>query len=61
MIIYNRWGQEVFKTKNIEEGWNGAFNNKGDLQEIGVYVYFIEINSSGNQQYQYRGKVTMVR
>lgn len=61
MIIYNRWGQEMFKTKNIEEGWNGAFNNKGDLQEIGVYVYFIEINSSGNQQYQYRGKVSMVR
>lgn len=61
LIIYDRWGQQVFQTKDINEGWNGAFNNKGNLQEVGVYVYFIEINSSGNQQYQFRGKVTLVQ
>ena len=41
MIIYDRWGKEIFKTTNINEGWNGKFNNVGDVLPCGVYVYFI--------------------
>jgi gliding motility-associated-like protein len=35
--IYNRWGELVFKTSNIEEGWDGFF--KGELQNNDVYAY----------------------
>lgn len=38
--IYNRWGQCVFETNNIETGWEGMY--KGQEIQIGTYVYSIE-------------------
>lgn len=61
MIIYDRWGQKIFETDVIDEGWNGANNNSGSLLPTGMYVYFIQFDSAGNQRYQYRGKVTLVQ
>jgi len=38
-IIYNRWGQRVFETDNLAEGWDGAFN--GMPAQDGTYTYNI--------------------
>jgi len=38
--IYNRWGEEVFYTDDIEQGWDGYVN--GTLQNIDTYVYFVK-------------------
>ncbi|MEO7922596.1 MAG: gliding motility-associated C-terminal domain-containing protein [Chitinophagaceae bacterium] len=38
--VYNRWGQQVFETKNEPRGWNGKF--KGLPQPAGIYIYIIE-------------------
>jgi gliding motility-associated-like protein len=35
--IYNRWGQRVFTTDNIDIGWNGYFNGKLCAQDVYVY------------------------
>ena len=35
--IYNRWGELIFKTNNIDEGWDGYY--KGELQNNDVYAY----------------------
>lgn len=35
--IYNRWGELIFKTSNIDEGWDGYY--KGELQNNDVYAY----------------------
>ncbi len=35
--IYNRWGQKVFTTNNVLQGWNARFNNTS--QPNGTYVY----------------------
>jgi gliding motility-associated-like protein len=34
--IYDRWGNQVFKTKDINESWDGKFN--GTLVSQGVYA-----------------------
>jgi gliding motility-associated-like protein len=26
--VYNRWGQMVYKSKNISDNWNGKYNGK---------------------------------
>ena len=36
-IIYNRWGQKVFTTSIIGQGWNGKW--KGKEQPAGVFVW----------------------
>jgi len=37
--IYNRWGQRVFETDNLAEGWDGEFNGKP--AQDGTYTYNI--------------------
>ena len=39
MVIYNRWGQQVFYTQNPLEGWDGKSGSR--LCETGAYTYVI--------------------
>jgi gliding motility-associated-like protein len=48
VIIYNRYGNLVFQTKNPAECWDGKY--KGQPSEPGNYVYFIRvINDCGEE------------
>ncbi len=35
--IYNRWGEMVFETSDIHEGWDGTF--KGKMADTGTYIW----------------------
>jgi gliding motility-associated-like protein len=37
MLIFNRWGQNIFKNYDITEGWDGTVNNTP--ASPGVYIY----------------------
>ena len=39
LLIYNRWGQLIYKTNDQSEGWDGTVNGKPC--QIDVYVYKI--------------------
>lgn len=60
LVIYNRWGQEIFQTTSLEgRGWDGRFN--GREQPEGVYVYQFEallLNGASEKQ---QGNVTLLR
>lgn len=57
--IFNRWGQLVFETKDIEKGWDGTF--KGEPQPFGVYVYMVEAFTSTHERFYKQGNVTLIR
>lgn len=57
--IYNRWGNLVFSTTDINEGWDGTF--KGEIQPMGVYVYVIEGTLNTGRKIQMSGNVTLIR
>lgn len=60
MSIYNRWGQQVYETTNIDgQGWDGALN--GVQQPDGVYVYVIDAEFKDGQIEQQKGNVTIMR
>lgn len=60
MTIYNRWGQTIFETEQIEgRGWDGRFN--GVAQPEGVYIYLIEATFQDGQQVKKQGNVTLIR
>jgi len=44
MMIFNRWGQKIFESSELNEGWDGKF--KGTLSEEGVYVYKVIFKES---------------
>lgn len=57
--IYNRWGNKVFETTDINQGWDGRFN--GEAQPAGVYVYIIEGRLNTGRVVSLKGNVTLLR
>jgi gliding motility-associated-like protein len=61
LLIYNRWGQVILKTSDLNYGWDGYF--KGTLCEQDVYVYevYFTDKSDGSLIKKLRGIVSLVR
>ena len=59
MEIYNRWGQKLFETDDINEGWDGRFN--GDLAPEGMYVYTAKGRFVSGKEYNQAGQVLIVK
>ncbi|MBS1600445.1 MAG: gliding motility-associated C-terminal domain-containing protein [Bacteroidetes bacterium] len=57
--IFNRWGQKVFETNNISQGWNGTF--AGLDQPVGGYVWFISLLDNSNTKQSASGTVILIR
>ncbi len=57
--IYNRWGQKIFEGFSPEDGWDGTY--KGELQDMGVYVYYVDMVSFLDEHLVEKGNVTLVR
>ncbi|MES2559437.1 MAG: PKD domain-containing protein [Bacteroidota bacterium] len=57
--IYNRWGQQVFETTNMHEGWDGTHNGK--VCESDVYVYVAEGKGKHGESKSITGNVTLMR
>ncbi len=61
MTVFNRWGERIFETNDIEEGWNGRKNNVGEVAPDGVYVYYVTYTGPRNKTYSYKGFATLIR
>ena len=62
MQIFNRWGEVIFKTNNIDEGWDGNVN--GGVAQNEVYVWLINYKYptiSGSSAGSMNGKVVLLR
>lgn len=59
MVIYSRWGDIIFTTSNVDEGW---FGKKGDWEvPEGVYAYYIRLKDGKGQVIERRGTVTLLK
>ncbi len=62
MSIYNRWGQMIFETKDINNGWDGTY--QGNACMNGAYVYRIVYEEFGQKPMSFKvveGTVMLVR
>lgn len=59
--IYNRFGQKVFETSIIGDGWDGNF--KGKPQDLGTYNYYAKgiCGNGGTREVEYKGTIILVR
>lgn len=57
--IYNRWGNEVYYSDNINQGWDGKFNNN-DVPD-GTYFWVINYTSLSKEQGEKSGTVDLRR
>lgn len=59
MLIYNKWGQLLFRSTSQEQGWDGYF--QGRLMPADVYVYKLYLTFSDGRKAEQIGDVTLVR
>lgn len=63
MMIFDRWGQKIYETKDPKRGWDGKYG--GTLCQEGVYVYRITCTPihghEKNIEKLYLGHVTLLR
>lgn len=57
--VFNRWGQEIFSTTDINKGWDGTW--KGVPQELGTYQYIIRVGYGDQTVEMYKGDVSLIR
>jgi len=57
--IFNRWGNELFNWKNVEEGWNGEY--KGELVPDGNYFYIMDVVFENREKKSLTGSVTLLK
>ena len=58
LLIYDRWGKEVYATTDILKGWDGT--DKGLPCNAGVYVWIIRYEGETGQVSN-KGMVTLVK
>jgi len=57
--VFNRWGQLLFETTDLNQGWDGTYN--GVTQELGVYAYVIRVLNRDGEKIVKGGNVTLVK
>jgi gliding motility-associated-like protein len=57
--IYNRWGQVVFSTTQVDKGWDGKF--LGLESESGAYIWMIKAVDCNGRVYEQKGTVMLIR
>lgn len=59
LIIYNRWGEEVFSTRDINQGWDGTY--KGQTLSPDAFAYWLTARCKDNVSITKRGNISLLR
>lgn len=59
MKIFNRWGDMIFSTNNVEQGWDGRYKNLNSPPD--VYVYQLSIDFIDGTTKIVNGKIILIR
>lgn len=58
-MIYNRFGENVFKTNNLKDGWDGKY--KSMPQESDIFIWICKYQFSGETEKVEKGTVMIVK
>gem|GEM_PF-2438979 len=57
--VFNRYGNIVFETHNLNSGWDGTVN--GTLQDIGTYIWYLDYTQGNSKIKHSRGTSVLIR
>jgi len=57
--VYNRWGNKVFESNDINSGWNGVY--KGQSASADVYGYYFTGECLQGEKITLKGNVTLLK
>ncbi|HNW90001.1 MAG TPA: PKD domain-containing protein [Bacteroidales bacterium] len=60
MIIFDRWGKQVFESSDVEKGWDGRINDE-TVTDPGVYSWVVTYKDITKRHHKYSGSVILIR
>ncbi len=60
MKIFNRYGELIFFTTDLNTHWDGRHKRTGEIVQMGVYPYRVFIRSLSGKEFLFEGQVTVV-
>ncbi|MES2284800.1 MAG: PKD domain-containing protein, partial [Bacteroidota bacterium] len=57
--IFNRWGEEIFESLDIKQGWDGYY--RGAICQQDVYVWKAYVKLNNGKEFNKNGSVTILR
>ncbi|MEN8786267.1 MAG: gliding motility-associated C-terminal domain-containing protein, partial [Flavobacteriales bacterium] len=59
LIIFNRWGEEIFRSTNPTENWNGKY--KGVFVQTGIYTWKLTSKTIEGKTTLYQGHINVLK
>ncbi|MFM9986803.1 MAG: gliding motility-associated C-terminal domain-containing protein [Flavobacteriales bacterium] len=60
--IFNRWGEAIFTTNNVNQPWTGNVNGGSFFAEDGTYIWQVQVKDKENAEYRiFRGHLNLLR
>ncbi len=56
--VFNRWGEVLFQTTDLDTGWDGTSNN--NIMPVGNYVYWMRIKDLNNNEHIRTGSILIL-
>jgi gliding motility-associated-like protein len=57
--VYNRWGQVIFESFDIQHTWNGTY--QGEAVPMDSYVYTLEVVMPNGKHYHKQGIINVIK
>jgi gliding motility-associated-like protein len=59
--VYDRWGEQLFHSENMTQGWDGRKQITGEKMPDGAYIYYVRGTLANGQAVNMQGMVNLVR
>ncbi len=60
LTVFDRWGQEIFRSNTVGEGWDGTVSGRQSGE--GVYVFRATVQDGvSKERYEFMGHLTLIR
>jgi gliding motility-associated-like protein len=61
LLIFDRWGNLIFSTNDITEGWNGTPQGSSTKCQEDTYVWKLSVRDQNGNNHRLIGKVSLIR
>ena len=59
--IFDRWGEQIYFTKDVNMGWDGTKNGGSEICQQGVYAWLLIVKDIYGEKIRLKGTVTLLR
>lgn len=60
LSVYDRWGELMYQSNDVNVCWNGAKNNSGEVLKQDTYIWKISFKDERKKLYQKSGHITLL-